>query len=185
PLGAADRVFAQQRFQRPERRRVAAHRLHPGRRRGDRCRPVEATRQRLQQAIDDRRFGAVGRRQTGVHRGLSSGRIRVSIVRCTLLWVRRLPNGARPPRCGRPVETFMKKPSPFYKSRAAKIYWLSALFVLAAATACGGGGGDDAAPAPAPTPAPAPGPAPAPAPGMPAIVDGGPITATSQIGTNV
>ena len=41
--------------------------------------------------------------------------------------------------------------------------WLSALFVLAAATACGGGG-DDPAPAPAPTPAPAPAPGPAPAP---------------------
>jgi hypothetical protein len=85
----------------------------------------------------------------------------------------------------------MTKDRPFHKSRATT-YWLSALFVLAAATACGGGG-DDPVPEPAPTPAPAPGPSPAPpppapapgpapAPALPTIVDGGALTGTTQVG---
>ena len=78
----------------------------------------------------------------------------------------------------------MTKQRPLHKSRATT-YGLSALFVLVAATACGGGG-DDPAPTPAPTPAPAPAPGPAPAPApMPSVVNGGTITATSQVGTNV
>ena len=78
----------------------------------------------------------------------------------------------------------MTKQRPLHKSRATT-YGLSALFVLVAATACGGGG-DDPAPTPAPTPAPAPAPGPAPAPApMPSVVNGGTITASSQVGTNV
>jgi hypothetical protein len=81
----------------------------------------------------------------------------------------------------------MNEQGPSYRSRAASTFWLSALFVLAAATACGGGGGggDDPAPAPAPTPAPAPGPAPAPAPapGLPTVVDGGSVQNSEQVGT--
>jgi hypothetical protein len=87
----------------------------------------------------------------------------------------------------------MKNLSPVCKSRAASLARLSALFVVAAATACGGGGGDDPAPAPEPIPAPAPGPAPAPAPepapspapapGLPTTVDGGSIQDAHQIGT--
>lgn len=79
----------------------------------------------------------------------------------------------------------MNKQSPFHKSRAGTTRWLSALFVLAAATACGGGGGGDdpaATPAPTPAPAPAPGPAPAPAPALPTIVDGGSVQASPQVG---
>jgi len=40
-LGAADRVFAQQRLHRPERRRLVAHRLHPGPGGVDHGRPVQ------------------------------------------------------------------------------------------------------------------------------------------------
>ena|SRR5688572_25711909 len=76
----------------------------------------------------------------------------------------------------------MNEQGPVYKSRAASTFWLSALFVLAAATACGGGG-DDPAPAPTPAPVPAPGPAPAPAPGAPTTVDVGSIEDSHQIGT--
>jgi len=64
------------------------------------------------------------------------------------------------------------------RSRAVTMKWLPALF-LAVAAGCGGGG-DDSTP-PASTPAPAP--APAPAPGMPAVVDGGAIDATTKLGT--
>jgi hypothetical protein len=55
----------------------------------------------------------------------------------------------------------MKKQNSAYKSKAATLACVAALFAL---TAVGCGGGDDDDPVPAPTPAPAPGPAPAPAP---------------------
>lgn len=58
-LGAGDRVFAQQAFHGPERRRMAAHRLHPGRGGGSRGAPVERAFERGKPVRDDIGFRAV------------------------------------------------------------------------------------------------------------------------------
>ena len=60
-LGTGDRVFLEQAFHGPERRRVPAHRLHP-RRRHARCSgPIQRLRQRAQAAGDHVGLGAVGK----------------------------------------------------------------------------------------------------------------------------
>ena len=76
PLGAGDRIFLQQPFHRPERRRRPAYRLHPGSGGGGRRRPIERAVQGLQLAGDDVGLGPVRKGQA-----LGSGhgtRIRMS-----------------------------------------------------------------------------------------------------------
>ena len=63
-LGAGDRVLAQQRLHRPERRRRRAHALDPRRGHGDHRAPVEAL-QRCQRSIDDTALVSVRVRQSG------------------------------------------------------------------------------------------------------------------------
>ena len=64
-FGAGNRVLAQQRFHGPERRRVVAHRLHPGPRGAHRLRPVQSAAKPRQQGLQGLRFVAVRRWQPG------------------------------------------------------------------------------------------------------------------------
>ena len=73
-FGAGDRVFAQQRFHRPERRRVPAHRVHPRRAQRDDRRPVEPAVQLGQQPRDLLRLVAHRRRQAVGEGGGQRGR---------------------------------------------------------------------------------------------------------------
>lgn len=59
-LGARDRVFAQQALHGPERRRMVAHRLHPGRGNGRGRGPVERTLEQGESMGDDLGLGSVG-----------------------------------------------------------------------------------------------------------------------------
>ena len=62
-LGAGNRVFLEQALHRPERRRVGAHRLHPGRGDLGDGSPIKRTTQRAQVLGNDFDFRAVGKRQ--------------------------------------------------------------------------------------------------------------------------
>ena len=64
PFGAGDRVLLQQRFHRPERRGVVAHRLHPRACSANGGRPVDLALQRLQQRCEHRELVAIRLRQT-------------------------------------------------------------------------------------------------------------------------
>jgi hypothetical protein len=81
-LGTGDRVLAQQRFQRPERRRRVAHRLHPGPCQRLHLAPVERICQRLQPVAHHRQFLAQGRRQaSGRQRARRHAGARISGLR--------------------------------------------------------------------------------------------------------
>jgi hypothetical protein len=65
-LGAGDGVLAQQRLHRPERRRVAAHLLHPGARHRDDLGPVQRAADAVGQGVHHTGFGPVGVGQAGL-----------------------------------------------------------------------------------------------------------------------
>ena len=66
-LGAGNGVLAQQAFHGPERRRVVAHRPHPGCGRAGRCGPVQTGAENLQLSRNDLTLGTVGNRQAGLN----------------------------------------------------------------------------------------------------------------------